>query len=109
MSNRKQEEFATDEEHAALREELIAAGIIKPASEDDQNSREESSTFHPAPKQDRTVNVGAIPESGSYRCRPIRTDEEYDRRRQNYLHVLQSVLRSRRKLGVQFEKERKDR
>jgi len=102
------EEFATDEECQAHREYLISLGLITPGEPADRFSEaQERGTFHPAPRKKRAVNVGRIPDSGTYKCRPIRTDEQYRRRLQNYFHILQSILQSRARLGVQFNRGRR--
>jgi len=93
--------FATDAECAGRREYLISIGIIRPGSK--QESVQQSGTFYPAPREDRRVNINQIPEEGTYKCRPIRSDAQYKRRLQNYLHMLQSVLRTRRELKLEFE------
>lgn len=93
--------FATDAECAERRQHLIAIGIINPGS--GKAPTKNSGTFEPAPRKERRININDIPEDGSYRCRPIRNDDQYERRRQNYLHMLQSVLRARRDLKLEFE------
>jgi hypothetical protein len=46
--------------------------------------------------------VADIPEEGVYKLRRIQSDEEYERRKRNYFIMLQSVLRSRAELRLEF-------
>lgn len=93
--------FATDAECAERRQYLIEQRLIRPGSQKDPVRR--SGIFEPAPRKTRRVNANNIPEEGVYRCRPIRNDEQYQRRLQNYFHMLQSVLVARRELKLEFE------
>ena len=89
--------FATDEECAQMRAGLIACGRIVPAG----NANAASSEIAYVPEK-RRVNVNTIPDEGTYKVRKIGSDAEYERRRRNYLIMLQSVLRTRRELGLEF-------
>lgn len=80
--------FATDTECKEIRQKLINSGNIIPNKQ-----------------KVRRVNIYNIPEEGVYRFRRIKTDEEYNKRRENYFIMLQSILKSRIELGVEFTDE----
>lgn len=103
--------FATDEECGQLRQRLVRAGKIIPAERSvsaDRSARRipVHGSEPPAPPR-RRRNVADIPEEGVYRVRRIASDEEYERRKGSYLTMLQSILRSRIELGLEFG-ERED-
>jgi hypothetical protein len=96
--------FATDEECAELRQRLIRAGKIVPAKPDAEDVTIPSCAkedFVPIPST-RRRNIADIPEEGVYKLRRIQSDEEYERRKRNYFIMLQSVLRSREELRLEF-------
>ena len=97
--------FATDEECAELRQRFICAGKIVPAKPDAKEVVAAApcagEDFAPIPST-RRRNIADIPEEGVYRCRRIQSDEEYERRKRNYFIMLQSVLRSREELRLEF-------
>lgn len=96
--------FATDEECAELRQRLVRAGKIVPAKPDGGGQAkpaprgEEFVPFSPAKRR----NANDIPEEGVYKVRRIRSDEEYERRKRSYFIMLQSVLRTREELHLEF-------
>lgn len=90
--------FATDEECKQLRQKLILAGKIVPAKRVAERTTKEHHV--PAPKR---RNAYEIPEEGIYRVRRIRNDEEYEKRKNNYFIMLQSILRSRIELDLEFD------
>lgn len=83
--------FATDTECKELRQKLINSGNIVPVK-----------------SKARRINIYNIPEEGVYKFKRIRTDEEYNKRRDNYFTMLQSILKSRIELGVEFTDENED-
>jgi len=96
--------FATDEECAELRLRLIRADKIVPAVTSSDSilvTTETSEDFAPM-MSTRRRNIADIPEEGTYRSRKIQSDEEYERRKRNYFIILQSVLRSREELKLEF-------
>jgi hypothetical protein len=102
--------FATDEECAELCQRLIRAGTIVPAKPGAENATIPSRAkedFAPIPST-RRRNIADIPEEGVYRLRRIQSDEEYERRKRNYFIILQSVLRSREELRLEFEDHEDD-
>jgi len=101
------EEYATDEECAELRRHLIDSGSIVPS---DCSEEQEDKGIFPAPERNpnRRANILRIPDEGVWECFPIESDQEYQRRRQCYMHILQSVLLTRRELGVEFQGSKKD-
>lgn len=101
MSN--QPSYATDEECRELREQLIASGRIKPAPEQPESDAQPTDVLLPEKNTRHRTNVSQIPEEGSYEVRPIRTHMEYVRRRQAYLYMLQSLLRTRVELGLETD------
>lgn len=96
MSN--QPSYATDEECRELREQLIAAGYIRPASAMPQSDGASKDICLPEYRPEKRTNSAQIPEEGSYEVRPILTNEEYEKRRMAYLYMLQSILRTRNEL-----------
>jgi hypothetical protein len=100
--------FATDEECVELRQRLICIGKIIPNVEEvstvTQYTKED---FTPIPST-RRRNIADIPEEGTYKLRKIKSDEEYERRKRNYFIMLQSVLRSREELHLEFSHEGED-
>lgn len=97
--------FATDEECSELRQRLIRAGKIAPTRHGAEEVAEVTSyakeDFVPIPST-RRRNIADIPEEGTYRPRRIQSEEEYERRKRNYFIMLQSVLRSREELRLEF-------
>ncbi len=95
--------FATDEECDQLRIRLIRAGKIVPAHRVPAKTpaRAASPDASPEPRPKRR-NASEIPEEGTYRVRRITSDEEYERRKRNYFTMLQSILRARVELGLEF-------
>jgi hypothetical protein len=93
--------FATEDECKAHREMLISAGIITPGN---PTVRKFSETFKPAPKRKHVVSEGSVPEEGLYKRHAVSNQREYKARLANYFHVLQSVLRDRKRLNIKFEK-----
>ena len=96
--------YASDEECRTMRDQLISVGRVVPKNADEEavdttNTGSDAS----APRTRRRVNVSDIPEEGVYVVRPITSDEEYGRRKRNYLVMLQSILRARKELKLEFE------
>lgn len=101
--------FATDEECAELRARFVRAGKIvpeKPNAKAAAPGRQERD-FIPMPPAGRR-NVANIPEEGSYRPRKIQTESEYERRKRNYFIMLQSILRTREELRLEFDTDAAD-
>lgn len=101
--------FATDEECEQFRARLIRAGKIIPAR------RAFTATAAKTPIMDgnslpppKRRNAADIPEEGVYKVRRIKSDEEYERRKHNYLIMLQSILKSRIELGLEFGEQHED-
>ena len=93
--------YATDEECTELRRSLVRAGKIVPAKEQvPAVSREED--VKPSPPR-KYRNAADIPDEGMYCVKSIKSDAEYGRRKHNYLLMLQSILRVRRELRLEFE------
>ena len=97
--------FASDDECIQRRACLIAAGIINPLSVPVCGKLESRPVLDSLPSKPRRVNIHEIPEEGTYKVRRIAGDAEYERRKRNYFVVLQSILRSRDELDVEFEDE----
>ena len=76
--------FATDEECIDIRNNFIKKGIIKPVT-------------------NKTLNINNIPDEGVYTHKEINNDDEYNKRKRNYFIILQSVLKSRIELDLEFE------
>lgn len=96
--------YASDEECQDMRDQLIGAGKIVPKRDGtDDRGKVRNGADIELPKRRRRINVADIPEEGTYEVRPIRTDAEYARRKKNYLAMLQSVLRARKELKLEFE------
>jgi len=93
--------FASDDECVEIRKHLIEIGRITPTVKDITPAKrtEELETI----RSMRRRNASEIPDEGTYRVRRIRSDSEYTIRKRNYLVMLQSVLRSREELGLQFD------
>ncbi len=93
--------FASDDECMEIRKHLIEIGRIVPITKDVTSKRqiEQLETV----QSGRRRNASEIPDEGTYRVRRIRSDKEYIIRKRNYLIMLQSILRSREELGLQFE------
>lgn len=98
--------FATDEECAELRARFMRAGKIVPEKPNAKAATVacQERDFAPMPPVGRR-NVANIPEEGSYRPRKIQTEAEYERRKRNYFIMLQSVLRTREELRLEFDTE----
>ena len=96
--------FATDEECTELRHSLVRAGKITPAKKCNPKVQIHTDELVEQPKRRR--NIADIPEEGYYKCRKIQSDTEYERRKRSYFEILQSVLRSRIELQLEFEDEK---
>jgi hypothetical protein len=99
--------YASDEECRNMRDQLISAGRVVPKSADSEAANASASLDVEAPSARRRVNVSDIPDEGVYVVRPITSDEEYDRRKRNYMIMLQSILRARKELKLEFEDQKK--
>jgi len=97
--------YASDEECLEMRNQLIGAGKIVPKQPDSGEAGRESaeSADVGTPHSRRRINVNDIPEEGTYEVRPITSDAEYERRKRNYFIMLQSVLRAREELKLEFD------
>ena len=126
-SNDEQLPLAGETECRVRRAFLIAGGIIKPAGKVDiivkkdgsqvlstrRSSKEWRSKlieqgiiepdFEYKPVSVRTGNL--CREEGTYDPQPIRSDEEYERRRDNYLWMISDLLRVRRELKLVLGKK----
>jgi hypothetical protein len=97
--------FATDEECLELRQRFVRAGKIVPAKVDTTIlviSGEDG--FIPITTM-RRKNIADIPEEGVYKVRRIKNSEEYEHRKSNYFTMLQSILRTREELHLEFGEE----
>ena len=92
--------LATEQECKVRRETLINVGIITPGTLD----KKFNETFEAAPKSIRVISEDSVPDEGVYKKHRVRSEDEYKRRLQNYFHILQSMLRDRKKLNIVFEK-----
>lgn len=97
--------YASDEECLEMRNQLIGAGRIVPKQPDSGEAERKSAENADAGAMParRRINVNDIPEEGTYEVRPIMSDAEYERRKRNYFIMLQSVLRAREELKLEFE------
>jgi hypothetical protein len=103
MSRNQNLPFATDEECERLRHRLVGKGRIVPAGDDpDPQAMDVESLVAESATLRTRRNASEIPEEGVYRTRRIGSDKEYERRKRNYFDMLQSVLRARRELGLEF-------
>jgi len=98
--------FATDEECEQLRQRLVRAGKIVPAKRvvtataTIKQIADDSDLEFGSPRRRR--NAADVPEEGVYRIRKITSDKEYESRKRSYFEMLQSVLRSRIELDLEF-------
>lgn len=113
--------LATEQECMDRRRALVAGGIIKPAEKSEivfrKNAVPVVSTRRTRGMERRKlIEEGIIDpnyyelipgpkhtsssESGEYKSRPINSIEEYNRRRNAYLRVMQEILRSRKELNL---------
>ena len=95
--------YASDDECREMRGLLIEAGRVVPKSADAAKSGSAPSLDIEMFQVRKTINVADIPEEGTYTVRPIKSDAEYERRKRNYLVMLQSILRAREELKLEFE------
>ena len=115
---------ATDEECAARRNALIYVGMIKPAKDPELfvkkgnpvalSTKEASArkrqelidrgiiTPDPVPVSSGLVRPPRGKEEGQYKPRPIKSDAEYEKRKQAYFRLMQEMLISRRELRLVF-------
>lgn len=119
--------FASDSECLERRAQLINAGIIVPANTSEliqkkdgsfvvstiQSSKEMRKTLISSglidpnlcrllPEKDRPISNL---EEGEYKPRPIKTEQEYLRRKQAYFRIMQEILFSRKDLGLVLGKK----
>jgi hypothetical protein len=78
--------IATDEECIEIRKNFIKNGIIVPLKQ-----------------PYRKINASQIPEEGMYKRRPIRNNREYMLRKKAYFEMLQSLLKARKELKLEFQ------
>jgi hypothetical protein len=89
--------ISTEKSARNLRKNLIDKGLISPMV--DANN---FSSFCEIKRSHSYVSS----EEGEYRPRPVRSDEEYYRRRQVYFRMIQEVLYSRKKLKLVIGKKK---
>jgi hypothetical protein len=113
--------LATDRECEDRRRMLVAGGIIKPAEKSEivfrKNAIPVVSTRRARnAERRRLIEDGIIDpsycellpeqrrisssEEGEYKPRPIRSPEEFERRKRAYFRVMQEILRSRKELSL---------
>jgi hypothetical protein len=111
--------FLTDEESNIIREQLIEAGILTPATDDELIKRKNEVVFSTTQKskalrqkliddgfisEDRVKLMprakGKTAEEGIYQPKSIKTEEDYERKRAMYLYMVQDILIARRELNL---------
>ena len=96
--------FATDEECLELRQRFVRAGKIIPAKTNAIIVTSGEDSFIPVTTI-RHRNIADIPEEGVYKVRRIKNFGEYERRKSNYFTMLQSILKAREELHLEFGEE----
>ena len=119
----KQEDkpIATDEECQVRRNILISSGVVVPAHKSDLITKKDGSVILSTRKsglarRKELIEKGLIDENlcqllpnnvpyqpkeeGEYRCKSIRSEEEYDRRKRAYFRAMQEILHSRKELKL---------
>jgi len=125
-TKRNDEPFATDEECKARRSVLIAMGVIKPATKSDLIEKKDGTIILSTRKESRAgrkqlIDQGIIDptfcelipdksfhkgkEEGEFKSRPIKSKEEYDKRKQAYFRIMQEILKSRKDLRLVLGKK----
>ena len=120
-NNMNEKPLATDEECTIRRNELIAAGVIQPASKSDLIERKDGSIILSTRKNNYgkrkdLISKGVIDanlcelipetgkhqvkEEGEYVSKPITSELEYFRRKQVYFRMMQEILKSRKELKL---------
>lgn len=98
--------IATDKECEDRRKLLISAGIIKTGN--NKSLREElisKGIIDPNPSYISVKNnYNNSSDEGEYIVKPIKTDEEYDRRKSLYLWMVHDILKARKELKLIFKK-----
>lgn len=105
-------DFATDKECSERRRELIDAGIIRPTEFNAQEERKKligRGVISPMVINNKP-NFIELPrpkkhfgrEYGEYSPKKIKTDEEYNRRKIVYFRIVQEIIYSREKCGLEF-------
>jgi hypothetical protein len=118
---RNELQFATNQECAERREYLIKTGVIKPAGKNDvifkRNSDPIVNTIKTSRKMRQKLidngiistdlckveparDCGVVNEQGDYKVRPIKSEDEYERRKNMYFRIMQEILHSRRDLKL---------
>jgi hypothetical protein len=120
------EPLATDEECKTRRSILIAMGVIKPISKSDLIEKKDGTIILSTKKDGRIIRKNLISqgiidptlcqlspdksyykgtEEGQFVPRPIKFEEEYDRRKRAYFRIMQEILRSRTELKLVLGKK----
>ena len=113
--------FLTDEESSLIREQLIDAGILTPAKEHELSVKKNDMVFSTSGKtkllRQKLIDDGFISEDrielmpkvkskateeGVYFPKPIKTEEDYERKRAVYLYMVQDILIARRELKLEL-------
>ncbi|MFA5048327.1 MAG: hypothetical protein WC516_04890 [Patescibacteria group bacterium] len=119
--------FASDQECIDRRKQLIEFGIITPADNSEFIIRRDGNVVMPTKENSKNerknlIDCGIInielykllpeknrplctQEEGEYKCHPIKTEEEYLRRKHAYFRMIQEILFSRRDLNIIFGKK----
>lgn len=119
MSYTDDKVFSTDSECLQLRNELIKRKIIKPGNPKDiitkgdnkilsssKGNRElreylvDIGVIDPNPCAISKGNYSELPEEGEYSPKKILSDEEYNKRKNNYFRIMQEMIFARRDLKL---------
>jgi len=112
--------LATEEECKERREMLISGGVVKPAGKTELTKRDGNNILstkkYSKSYRQKLIDNGLIitsfeyipisrnnyipSEEGVYNPKPIRTDEEYNNRKNNYLWMTSNMLKTRRDLKL---------